>query len=48
MTKCCVSQTLDLAVSEDLIVKVVDVGLLNFLIHCDLISDCAVNSVFSE
>jgi hypothetical protein len=39
MTKCCVSQTLDLAVRADLTGKVIDVGLLDFLIHSNLMSD---------
>jgi hypothetical protein len=43
MTKCCVSQTLDLALREDLTGKVIDVGLSYFLIHSNLMSDVCIH-----
>jgi len=39
MTKCCVSQTLDRAVREDLSGKDIDAGLRDFLIHSNVMSD---------
>jgi len=39
MTKCCVSQTQDLALREDLTGKVIDVGLRDFVIHSNVMSD---------